>query len=129
MASSAQSGGSSGGPAVPTVQRGIVKMVRAGTGTPIPLATTVRESGAGSFPCRQPAWSPRSSFLCPFPHFSPVLGIPYLDANRHGLPWVPCLPDTLALGVTVISVIAALSLLAVYQDRQIRDWLTGIICW
>lgn len=33
MASSAQSGGSSGGPAVPTVQRGIVKMVRAGPGS------------------------------------------------------------------------------------------------
>lgn len=32
MASSAQSGGSSGGPAVPTVQRGIVKMVRTGPG-------------------------------------------------------------------------------------------------
>lgn len=118
MASSAQSGGSSGGPAVPTVQRGIVKMVRAGTGTPIPQATTVRESGAGSFPSRQPAWSPRSSFLCPFPHFSPVLRIPSLDASRYGLPWVPCLLDTVALGgVTVISVIAALSLLAVYQDR------------
>lgn len=76
MASSAQSGGSSGGPAVPTVQRGIVKMVRAGPGTPIPPPATVRESGAGFFPFCQPAWSPRFSFLCPVPHFSPVLGIP-----------------------------------------------------
>ena len=63
-------GGSSGGPAVPTVQRGIVKMVRAGPGTPIPLAATVRESGAGSFPYRQLAVSPRSSFLCPFLTFT-----------------------------------------------------------
>lgn len=43
MASSAQSGGTSGGPAVPTVQRGIVKMVRAGpeTLTPSPASGRV----------------------------------------------------------------------------------------
>lgn len=56
MASSAQSGGPSGGPAVPTVQRGIVKMVRAGPGTPTPSACLwARVRRRLRFPSRQPA--------------------------------------------------------------------------
>lgn len=103
MASSVQSGGSSGGPAVPTVQRGIVKMVRTGPRIPTLPPASGRESGAGFFS------PPASLHSLPDPlHFSPILRIPSLKGIRHGLPLVFCLWDTPASGVTVISVVAAL---------------------
>lgn len=62
---SAQSSGSSGGPAVPTVQRGIVKMVRAGPWTRTPLLPWNRSQALTSFPPVS-LHALSSLFLCPF---------------------------------------------------------------
>ncbi|ELK24476.1 hypothetical protein MDA_GLEAN10013103 [Myotis davidii] len=88
MASSAQSGGSSGGPLVPTVQRGIVKMVRTRPQMPT-LSVSRRESGAGSSspPARQQSL-PGPLFSAPRLHFSSILRIPSLEGPRHGFPFL-----------------------------------------
>lgn len=117
MASSAQSGGTSGGPAVPTVQRGIVKMVRAGPGTLTPPTASGRVLALAPLPLPPVCMVSQIPFPL-FPYFSLILGIPFLDGIQHGIPLVLCFPDTLAPGVAVISVVAALRS-AVYQDRSV----------
>lgn len=61
---SAQSSGSSGGPAVPTVQRGIVKMVRAGPWTRTPLLPWSGSQALTSLPSVS-LHGLSSRFLCP----------------------------------------------------------------
>ncbi|KAL0618034.1 hypothetical protein AAY473_010694, partial [Plecturocebus cupreus] len=106
MASSAQSGGSSGGPAVPTVQRGIVKMVRTGPGHR-PLCPPSGGSQAltpfhlppACFVSQVPLPLPPSSLFIDSPN-------PLTRRKQTRTPLGPCLRDTLTSGVTSFTLLA-----------------------
>lgn len=122
MASSAQSGSSSGGPAVPTVQRGIVKMVRVGPRTRTPLPPW---SGSQALtPCPPDSLHGLNSpFLCPFLTLY-LLSESSPGRTRHELPWLasraPCHDS-----VAVVFVVVAFGAPCCYQKQIYYGFING----
>lgn len=127
MASSAQSGGSSGGPAVPTVQRGIVKMVRAGPRTRTPLSPWSGSQALTPSPsvC---VHGLSSSFLCPFLTLHPLRIFTWQNPARTPLDF--CLLGTLSwFGHSDFRGRGFRSPWLFTRSRSVTDFMNGDSSW